>query len=73
MPFLVVLAFWLAVIFGSFGLFSPGNGVIIAAFFVCALSAAGAVFLIEDLNEPSGGLIQVSSAPLRNAIAQLGQ
>ena len=72
-PFLVVLVFWLSVIFGSFGLFSPRNGAIITAFLVCALLAAGAVFLIVDLNEPSGGIIQVSSAPLRNAIAQLGQ
>ncbi len=72
-PFLAVLVFWLSVIFASFGLYSPKNGAVLTAFLVCALSAAGAVFLIVDLNDPSGGIIRVSSAPIRNAIAQLDQ
>jgi hypothetical protein len=72
-PFLVVLAFWLFVLFGSFGLFSPRNATALAVLFVCALSVAGAVFLIVDLDQPFDGLIQVSSVPLRDAQAQLGK
>jgi hypothetical protein len=72
-PFLVVLAFWLFVLFASFGLFAPQNGTVIAVLIVCALSVAGAVFLIVDLDQPFEGLLQVSSASLRNALAQLGQ
>jgi hypothetical protein len=45
----------------------------VAALFVCALSVAGAAFLIVDLDQPFEGLIQTSNAPLRHALAQLGQ
>jgi hypothetical protein len=72
-PFLVVLAFWLLVLFFSFGLFSPRNGTVLTVLFVCALSVAGAVFLIVDLDQPFEGLLRVSSASLRSALAQLGR
>jgi len=71
-PFLVVVVFWLAVLFMSFGLFSPLNPTVIATLWVCALSVAGAMFLIVDLDQPFGGLIQLSSTPLRNALSQIG-
>ncbi|MCX5888373.1 MAG: hypothetical protein NTW99_15590 [Chloroflexi bacterium] len=73
MPFLVILVFWLTVIFATFGLFSPRNATVIVVLLVCALSAAGSLFLILELDNPYGGLIKVSSAPLRNALAHLGQ
>ena len=73
MPFLVVVIFWLAVLFASFGLFAPPNATVIVTLFVCALSVSGAIFLILELAEPFGGLIQVSSAPLREAFAHLGR
>jgi hypothetical protein len=72
-PFLVVVVFWLTVLFTSFGLFSPLNPTVIATLLVCALSVAGAIFLIVDLDQPFDGLIQISSTPLRNALSQLGQ
>ena len=72
-PFLVMLVFWLSIIFASFGLFAPGNGTVIAAFFVCAVSVAGAMFLILELDRSFEGLLQVSAAPLRAALAQLGE
>jgi hypothetical protein len=70
---LVVLVAWLSVIFGAFGLFAPRNGTIIAAFVVCALSTAGAIFLIEELSTPLYGIARVSVAPMRNALAHLGE
>ncbi len=73
MPFLVVLIFWLALIFTSFGLFAPTNSTVIAVLFACALSVAGAVFLILELDRPFQGLMQISSAPLRNALLHLGK
>lgn len=72
-PFLVVIVFWLAVIFTSFGLFAPYNATVIATLFVCALSVSGAIFLILELDSPFAGLMQISDIPLRNAIAHLGQ
>ena len=71
-PFLAVLAFWLAVLFASFGLFSPRNATVLTVLLVCAVSVAGAVFLIVDLDQPFEGLLQVSSVPLRTALSQLG-
>jgi len=73
MTFLVILVSWLVIIFFSFGLFSPRNVTVIIVLFVCALSAAGSLYLIQELDRPYGGLITVSSAPLRTALANLGQ
>ena len=73
MPFFVILVSWLVIIFFSFGLFSPRNVTVIIVLFVCALSVAGSLYLIQELDRPYGGLITVSSAPLRTALANLGQ
>src|SRR5262249_31998998 len=73
LPFLVVLVFWLTILFTSFSLFASPNATVIAILLVCALSVAGALFLIMELDRPFEGFIQMSSAPLRNALAQLGR
>ncbi len=73
MVFLVIMVFWLTIIFATFGLFSPRNATVIVVLFVCALSAAGSLFLIMELDTPYGGLIKVSSAPVRNALVLLGK
>ena len=73
MPFLVLLVSWLAIIFFSLGLVSPSNATVILVLLLCALSSTGALYLILELDRPYGGLIQISSAPLRNALACLGQ
>jgi hypothetical protein len=61
------------IIFASFGLFAPRNTTVLAVLGVCALSVAGAVFLIIELDRSFEGLLQVSGAPLRSALAQLGR
>lgn len=70
-PFLGVLVFWLAIIFANFSLFARLNPTVIAALCVFALSASGAIFLILELSRPFTGLMQISSAPLRSALAPL--
>ena len=72
-PFLVVLVFWLCIIFASFGLFAPRNATVMTVLCVCALSVAGAIFLILELDRSFEGLLKVSSAPLRAALGQLGR
>jgi hypothetical protein len=72
-PFLVILIFWLLIIFATFGLFSPPNTTVIVVFLICALSVAGSLLLIMELDTPYGGLIKVSSAPLRHALALICQ
>jgi hypothetical protein len=73
LPLLGMLVFWLALVFISFGLFAPTNATVIATLFLCALSVSGAIFLILEMYTPFEGLMQISSAPLRNALAHLGQ
>ena len=72
MPFLVVLISWLAVIFASFSLFADNNATTIAALCIFALSASASIFLILELSQPFTGLMMISSAPLRDALASLG-
>jgi hypothetical protein len=72
-PFLVVVVFWLSTLFVSFGLFAPRNATAIVTLAVSGISVAGAIFLILELDHPFSGLIQISSAPLRNALAVLGK
>jgi hypothetical protein len=70
---LVMLIFWLIALFVSFGLFAPSNYTVIVSLFVAAAAVCGAVFLLLEMYHPYSGYIQVSSEPLRAALAQLGQ
>jgi hypothetical protein len=72
-PFLVVVVFWLTVLFISFGLFAPRNATAVVTLLLAAISVAGALFLIIELDRPFSGLIQISSAPLQNALSNLGK
>ncbi|HXJ96650.1 MAG TPA: hypothetical protein VMT20_27745 [Terriglobia bacterium] len=71
-PLLAVLIFWLVVIFISFGLYAPNNLTVVCSFFVSALVVSCAVFLILEMYSPFGGIIRISTAPLRAALANLG-
>jgi len=72
-PLLAVVVFWLTIIFMSFGLFAQPHALAIGVLFISAISVSAAIFLILELDQPFGGLIQISSAPLRNALALLGR
>ena len=72
-PILVIMTCWLAILFLSFGLFSPPNGTVIAALLLVALSVSAAIFLIMELDRPFNGIIQISSEPFDNALVHLGQ
>ncbi|HEY6997086.1 MAG TPA: hypothetical protein VH851_04125 [Candidatus Binatia bacterium] len=72
-PLLIVLVLWLSAIFVSFGLFAPFNGTVVSSLFVAALAVSCAIFLILEMYTPYTGLVQISSKPLRAALAQLGQ
>ncbi|MBV9966990.1 MAG: hypothetical protein JO008_14990 [Alphaproteobacteria bacterium] len=70
--FLILLVFWLAIIFASFGLFAPPNSIVFGTFFVCALSLAAAIALIVELDQSFSGLIRISLDPLQHAIDLIG-
>lgn len=73
MPFLVVVVFWLSILFASFGLFAPRNATTVVALLLSAMSVAGAIFLIVELDRPFSGVIEISNAPLHSALAVLGK
>jgi len=72
-PLLVILVSWLAILFGTFGLFAPRNGTTMTVLVMCALSTSGAIFLIMEMNEPLSGIVRVSFAPMRAALDILGR
>ena len=69
---LIVLISWLAIIFMSAGLFAPPNATVVIALMLAALSIAGAIFLILELDSPFDGVIQISKRPMHNALVHLG-
>jgi membrane-bound ClpP family serine protease len=73
LPLLIVLILWLTIIFISFGLFAPRNATVVVSLFAAAISVSGAIFLIMEMYTPYAGIIRISSAPLRAALAHLGQ
>jgi hypothetical protein len=72
-PFLVVMVAWLTLIMASFSLFAPPRPVVVITLLICALAVSSAIFLILELDRPFDGIIHLSSAPVRSALAQLGR
>ena len=71
--FLIVLVGWFTIIFACLSLFAPRNAVVITILFACAVSVSAAIVLILELDSPYQGVIRLSSAPLRDALAHMGQ
>jgi hypothetical protein len=70
-PLLVLLIFWLALLFGSFGLFAPQNATVIVVLLLCAMAISGGILTILELGRPTQGLIQPSVAPMITAIDEI--
>jgi hypothetical protein len=68
---LVMLIAWLTALFVSFGIFAPRNPLVLASLLASAAAVCGAILLILEMYHPQGGLIRISDAPLRAALAQL--
>ena len=66
-----VLVCWLTLLFFGFGLFARLNTTVVIALMAGALSVATACTLILDMNQPYRGWMQISSVPLREALAHM--
>jgi hypothetical protein len=73
MPLLILLVFWFTITFVGFGLFAPWNATTIVALALCALAVSGAVIVMLEMYTPFEGFMQISGAPLREALAHLGR
>ena len=69
---LKMLISWLTLLFISFGVFGPRDRTVLIGLFVSALALSGAIYLILEMYHPDAGLLRVSDAPLRAAMAQVG-
>jgi hypothetical protein len=67
--FLAMLIFWLTVLFASLGLLAPRNATTWCCLFVCAVSMAGAIYLILEMARPLEGAVQISPAPMKKALS----
>ena len=72
-PLLIMLVFWFTITLFGLGVLAPRSATTITALALCSLAISGAIFLILELYSPFSGIVQISSAPLRDAIAHLGQ
>jgi len=72
-PFLVLLIFWLAIVFASFGLFAPGNPTALIALLLCSLAVSGGIVLIEELDKPLSGFIHISSDAMHKALVEIAR
>jgi hypothetical protein len=70
-PFLVLLIFWLAIVFASFGLFAPANPTALIALLLCSLAVSGGIVLIEELDKPLSGFIHISSDSMHKALVEI--
>ncbi len=73
MPLLVMLIFWLTVLFISLGLLAPRNATAVICLVVCAVSMAGAIALLVELDDPFSGLLRASPAPLLKAVSVIAR
>ncbi len=67
----MTLAFWLFVIFLSFGLVAPRNALALVMITLGAVSIASAMYVIVDLDTPLTGSLAASSQPMRDALEHL--
>jgi hypothetical protein len=70
-PLIVLLAAWLALVFASYGYRGPQNAVVVTSFVLSSVLIAGTIYLMLDMDFPFDGTIQISSAPLERAIAEM--
>ena len=71
MPLLVLLVAWMVVIAAAINVFAPRHGTVAAFNVLCALSSASAIVMVLEMDQPFGGFIRVSDAPIRAAVAAL--
>lgn len=69
--FYILMLFWTALMFVGFGLCAPHNRVVAVTVMICALSLASVIYVMLELDDPSNGLIAISSDPLRAALADM--
>jgi hypothetical protein len=69
-PLMAAMCAWLLVVFGVFGLLAPRNRVASVTILICGVCVVSVIFLIDEYDTPLGGLLHVSSEPMRDTLSQ---
>jgi hypothetical protein len=69
--FVGIVSFWLSLVFLSFGLQIPRRALSAAVLAIGVLSVSSIMFVIVDLSLPYEGVFHVSSAAMRDALADM--
>lgn len=69
--FYLMLVFWLAVLFGVFGLTTRSNALIATVIGLCALAIAIDIYVILDMDRPYGGLFGIPSTAMWDALSEM--
>ncbi len=70
-PFYWVLVLWLSILFACIGLTAPRGPVTVIIVALSALSITAAMFVIQDMDIPYGGLFGIPSGSMRAALADM--
>ncbi len=73
LPLLMIVVSWLAVIFASFGLFTPPNSTVVVVLALGAIAVSSAVFVILEMYKPFSGVLRISPAPILDVLSELGR
>jgi hypothetical protein len=71
--FLALLIFWLAILFGSFGIFSPRTTAPVVALFLCSIAVSGGIYMILEMGSPHADMVQLPLRALENALKAIGK
>jgi len=67
-PLIVIPIFWITFLIFVYSIFAPRNATVKIVLFFCAVSIAGAIYLICEMSMPLDGSIKVPSQPFRTAL-----
>ncbi len=73
LPFVGVVALWLIIIYGSFGVFAPRNATTVVALLFSVVAVSMAIKLVLDLDNPFDRGIRVTPPPIRISAEPLRQ
>jgi hypothetical protein len=68
-----LLIFWFSITFAGLGVFARANTTVVTMLLLAAIALSGALLLLQEMSAPFQGIVHLSDAPLRAALAHLGR
>jgi hypothetical protein len=71
--YVIIISFWLALVFLSFGLQIPRGRLAVVVLAIGVVAVASVMFVIVDLMEPYTGFFGISSSSMRDALTDMNR